>query len=91
MANIRPHMAIKFKRRSGKIVTILEGLGTAMLEFWALQNTGKTEDTVIFDKETGEVKDYFTGNGDFPKVEKKNLGNIEDYAHGILALVNTVK
>ena len=78
---------VRFTRRTGKIDTTIECLGSARLKMWALHNTTKSKDSIIFNKETGNVVIYVTGTGDFPKVEK-DCGNIEDYCKGLLEEVN---
>ena len=90
MKELKTYCLVRFARRSGKIDATLEGLGSGMLRMWALQNTTKTKDTIIFEKDTGIVCWYYEGTGEFPKImdyEKENLGNIEDYCQGLLAAV----
>ena len=90
MEELKTYCLVRFARRSGKIDTSLEGIGSGMLRLWALQNTTKTKDTIIFEKETGKVCWYYEGTGDFPKIsdyESEALGNIEDYCEGLLAAV----
>ena len=84
---LKTYCLVRFARRSGKIDTTMEGIGSGMLRLWALQNTTKTKDTIIFEKDTGDVCWYYTGTGDFPKIEEENLGNIEDYCSGLLEAV----
>lgn len=83
MSEIITYSLIRFNRKSGKIDKTLEGLGSGMLRLWALQNTPKTKDTIICEKGTGKVCWYYTGTGDFPKVEEDNLGHIDDYCRGM--------
>jgi hypothetical protein len=93
MGDLKTYCLVRFARRSGKIDMSMEGIGNAMLRLWALQNTTKTKDTIIFEKDTGNICWYFEGTGDFPKVmdsEKEDLGNIEDYCEGLLAAVQEV-
>jgi hypothetical protein len=75
---------VRFNRKSGKIDTVLEAYGNAMLRMWALQHTTKTKDTMIFSKASGELVVYIQGTSDFPKLMDKNLGNVEDYCPGLL-------
>lgn len=79
---------VRFNKRTGKIDTTLEAMGCAMLKIWALNNCTKTKEIIIFHKETGNVELYVEGTGDFPKVFKEELGNIESYCPGLLAAVN---
>ena len=93
MGELKTYCLVRFARRSGKIDMSLEGIGSGMLRLWALQNTTKTKDTIIFEKETGSVCWYYEGTGDFPKVmdcEDEDLGNIEDYCEGLLEAVQDV-
>lgn len=85
MPDLKKYYCVRFNRKSGKIDVTLEGLGKAMLNLWALQNTTKkTQDSIVFEKETGDVVSYYEGTGDFPKIIKEDLGNIEKYCPGLL-------
>ena len=85
---LKTYCLVRFTRKSGKIDTTLEGLGSGMLRMWALQNTTKTKDTIIFEKDTGIVCWYYEGTGDFPKIDEEDLGHIDDYCPGMLAAVH---
>lgn len=76
---------VRFTRKSGRIDTTLEAVGNALLKLWALRNTTKTKDCIIFSKTTGQVVYYTEGTGNFPDVQDKDLGNIEKYCPGLLA------
>lgn len=80
---LKTYCLIRFARKSGKIDTTLEGLGAGMLRLWALQNTTKTKDTIILEKDTGIVCWYYEGTGDFPKISDSALGHINDYCPGM--------
>ena len=86
---MKTYCLLRFNRKSGKIDTSLEGEGSGMLRLWALQNTTKTKDTVIFEKDTGTVLWYYEGTGDFPKIFDKDLGHINDYCPGMLEAVQS--
>ena len=88
MDEIKTYCLLRFARKSGKIDMALEGMGSGMLRLWALQNTTKTKDTIIFEKDTGKVCWYYTGTTDgFPEIEDENLGHIDDYCTGMLKVV----
>ena len=90
MKELKTYCLVRFARRTGKIDTTLEGLGSGLLRLWALQNTTKTKDTIIFEKDTGTVCWYYEGTGDFPKImdyKEEPLGNIDDYCPGLLETV----
>lgn len=89
MEELKTYCLVRFTRKSGKIDTSLEGLGCGMLRLWALQNTTKTKDTIIFEKDTGIVCWYYEGTGDFPKIDDENLGHIDDYCPGMLAMMQS--
>lgn len=84
---IKTYCLVRFARKSGKIDTTLEGVGSGLLRMWALQNTTKTKDTIIFEKNTGYVCWYYEGTGDFPKIESDDLGHINDYCDGLLEAI----
>ena len=85
---LKTYCLVRFTRKSGKIDKSLEGEGSGMLRLWALQNTTKTKDTIIFEKDTGRVCWYYEGTGDFPHIDDEDLGHIDDYCPGMLAAVN---
>ena len=86
---LKKYCLVRFNRKSGKIDTTLEGFGTGMLRLWALQNTTKTKDTIICEKDTGKVCWYYEGTGDFPKIDDKDVGYIDDYCPGLLAALQS--
>lgn len=88
MNELRKYYLVRFSRKTGKIDTSLEALGSAQLKWWGLTNTTKTKDTIVFDKETGEIAAYYEGTGDFPKIYEDG-GNIEDYCEGLLEAINS--
>lgn len=79
------HYLIMFQRKSGKIVTTMSGLSSAMLQLVALQKTTSTRDTVIFD-EDGKITYYVEGKKDgFPQAQDDMLGmHIDQLCPGIL-------
>lgn len=88
MEELKTYCLLRFSRRSGKIDTSLEGIGAGMLRLWALQNTTKTKDTIIFEKDTGRVCWYYGGTSSgFPKIDSEDLGHIDDYCPGMLKAV----
>ena len=87
---IKTYCLVRFNRKSGKIDTTLEGLGSGMLRLWALQHTTKTKDTIICEKDTGKVCWYFEGTEDFPKIDDKDVGYIDDYCPGLLKVLQGV-
>ena len=78
---------VRFNRRTGKIDTVMDAYGKGLLCMWALQNTTKTKDTIVFD-ENGLVDTYYEGTGDFPKVTRVNgEETIDKYCEGLLEAV----
>lgn len=72
------YVCIRLSKKSGKIDKILEGLGCGMLKLWALQNTKKTKNAIIFSKADGRVIYLVEGTECFPVVHTNELGNIKD-------------
>ncbi len=88
MDKLDTFVLVRFSRRTGKIDTSMEGIGSALLRFWALQHTTRTKDCIIFSKTTGEVVFYTAGTDTgFPHIEDKNLGHIDEYCPELLATV----
>ena len=58
---------VRFNRKTGKIDTTMTAYGKALLNYWALQNTTKTKDTIVFD-EDGYVTAYYEGTADFSTI-----------------------
>ena len=85
--NNKIYCLVRFTRKSGKIDTTLEETGAKEIRLWAIKNTTKTKDTIIFEKDTGIVTWYYEGTGDFPYIFDKDLGYIDDYCPGLLAVI----
>ena len=87
MDGLKKCFMVRFGRKSGKIDTTMVGLGNAMMRLWALQNTTKSKDTIIFD-EDGIVLYYFEGTGDFPEVtdytKENDYHHIDEFCEGLL-------
>ena len=78
---------VRFARKSGKIDTSLESEECDKLFSWAVKNTTKTKDSIIFEKDAGKVIWYCEGTGDVPKIYNIDLGYIDDYCEGLLEAV----
>lgn len=77
---------VRFSKKTGKIDTTMTALGCGLLNLWALQNTTKTKDTIIFD-EDGIIDAYYEGTADFPKAERGKGEKIDKYCKGLLEAV----
>ena len=73
------HVLFRFSKKTGNVDTTMTSLGNAMLQLWALNNTPKTKCCAIVNRDNGEVIFMTLGTGNFPKVRKGNLGNIENF------------
>ena len=71
MSNLEVHVLFRYSKKTGKIDTTMTGMGSAMMQMWALQNTTSTKGCMIFERETGKLvfATYGTKDG-FPKVKK---------------------
>lgn len=86
MADLKKTYLVRFSKKTGKIDTTLEALGKGMLQLWALQNTTKTKNTIVFD-EDGIVQMFCEGTENFPKVTKNSGEHIDTYCKGLLEAV----
>jgi hypothetical protein len=74
------HVLFRFSKKTGKIDTTMTGVTSALMKMWALQNTTKSKQTIIFNRETGACILSATGTADgLPEIEKGDLGTCEDY------------
>lgn len=90
--NIEPHVLIKFSKKTGRVLKVLEANGSALLKLWALQNCSKSTNVVIFIKKSGKIIYCAEGtDSGMPHIIKDEgqFGNIEDLVPGLLAVVNT--
>ena len=65
-----------------------------MLNLWGLQNTSKTKESIVFTLDTGLMISHYVGraDNDMPEVEWcEDNENIEEYAEGILEVINDKK
>ena len=77
------HVLFRFSKKTGKIDTTMTGITTALMQMWALQNTTKSKDTMIINRETGTVIFYAHGTNSMPEIEKGDLGSCEEYGIGL--------
>lgn len=81
MKDLTVYVLVRFNKKSCKVDTVMTGLGNAMMNLWALNNTPKTKACAVIERETGEVVFMTYGTGEFPKVldaKKKRIGTCED-------------
>ena len=86
MEKLEKHCSILFNRKSGKILKCIESYSCALLKMYALQNKiSATRDYVVFNIETGEIKFYCEGKGDyFPTFCEDMEGkNVYDLCKGL--------
>ena len=84
---MKKYYGVLFNRKTGKIVTTLEGVSSAMLKLFGMnnRNVSATRDFVVFDSETGEIIFYCEGKkNDFPTIYRDMEGkNIDDLCTGL--------
>ena len=74
------YVLFRFSKKTGKIDTTMTAMGIALLKMWALQNTTKTKNTYIFDRESGKCAFAVQGADFFPKIIKpEDLKDCEFY------------
>lgn len=71
MSSLEIHVLMRCSSKTGKIDTTMTGMGSALMQMWALQNTTKTKSCFIFERKSGKLvfATHGTANG-FPKVVK---------------------
>ena len=82
MSSLEVHVLFRFSKKSGAIDTTMTGMGSALMQMWALNNTTKTKSCLIFERESGKLVFATSGTNDgFPKVKKGDecKGMCEDY------------
>lgn len=79
MANLEVCVLMRFSKKSGKIDTTMTGMGSAMMQMWALSNTTKSKSCLIFERNSGKCIFATQGTDNFPKVKKGDLGTCEDF------------
>lgn len=79
MSDLKVHVLFRFSKKTGSIDQTMTGLGTAMMQMWALNHTTKTKATLIAERDTGKVVFVAKGTEDFPKVRKGDLGSCEEF------------
>ena len=70
MNSLEVNVMFRFSKKTGKIDTTMTGMGSALMQMWALRNTPKTKSCAIFERSTGKLVFASDGTGDFPKVLK---------------------
>ena len=65
------HVLFRCGKKSGKIDIAMTGMGSALMQMWALNNTPKSKSCLIFERESGKLvfATYGTESG-FPNVQK---------------------
>ena len=85
MAELKTYVLFRYKKSNRAIDTVLEGLGKAMLKMWALTNTTSSKESLIIEKDTGQVVYLVSGKrGSPPEVKEKDLGTMKDYNLSII-------
>ena len=83
---------VLFNRKSGKIITTLEGVSSAMLKLFGMnnRNVSATREFVVFDSETGEIVFYCEGKkNDFPTIHRDMEGkSIDELCAGLREALN---
>lgn len=71
MGNSDVRVLFRSSKRTGAVDTTMTGIGSALMQMWALRNTPKTKCCMIFERESGKLTFISYGtDGGFPKVRK---------------------
>jgi len=83
---------VLFNRNRGTIVKTLEGVSSAMLKLFGMnnRNVSATRDFVVFNADTGEIVFYCMGKkNDFPTICRDMEGkNIDELCAGLREALN---
>lgn len=60
--NLKVHVLFRGSKRTGKVDTVMTGLGSALMRLWAIQNTPSSKECLIFLRDTGELVFHIEGN-----------------------------
>lgn len=79
------HVLFRVSAKTGKVDTTITGLGCGLLKMWALNNTTKTKQTFVFNRDNGELVYAFDGKTGkvATKTTGKDMGTCEDYGIGL--------
>lgn len=71
MSDLKEYTLIRANQKTGQVNMQLEALGKAMLALWALQNTTKSDISIIAEKDSGLIIEKYIGTkSGFPEVHK---------------------
>lgn len=77
MSELHNFGLVRFSKQTGEIDTTMTALGKGLIQYWALQNTNKTQACVIIDINEKKVVSEFVGTADgFPEI-RKNTNDFE--------------
>lgn len=80
----------RYSKITGKIDRTLTAINLPLLKLYAMQNTTKTKNVIIIERNTGNVLFMVEGAENYPVIVKGNLGNCTEY--GIpLEIVQSIK
>ena len=72
------YVLIRFNNKTNNIDYCIEGKNKKFLDSWAFAHTTKTKNSILFEKETGNILFYYKGSLDRPEIIE-STGNIIDY------------
>lgn len=79
---LKVHVLMRCSKRTGKVDTTMTGIGKALMQMWALQNTTRTKMTYIIERDSGNIVGIYIGKADFPTIKKSkvpgDLGKCDD-------------
>lgn len=79
MADMKTYVCARASKKTGKVDKMLEGIGKGLLQLWALQNTTKSKQCVIYEKDSGLVVAKYIGtDSGFPEIHK-NMEAQQEY------------
>lgn len=73
------YVLFRFSKKTGKADTTMTSASSALMKLWAMQNTTKSKQTVIFNRDTGACVFSAIGADGMPEIDREDLGTCEDY------------
>ena len=72
MSNLHNYGLARFSKKTGRIDTVMTGIGCGLIKLWGLQNTTKTKACVLVDIDERRVIVEYVGTADgFPEIHEK--------------------
>lgn len=69
----------RYSKKTGKIDRTLTAINLPLLKLYAMENTTKTKNSIVIERDTGKVLFVVEGTQEWPVIVKGDLGNCAEY------------